>query len=195
MLGETIYCALASVLLSSDVGKNLSLRQPRELLHCLGKKKKDSYFITNIIMSVPHFITALYTREHSAPSYHICLPCWLSLLSRLNSSARTCSFHTELFQIFLQELDATHHDIFLYDNVRWSRKEGELKCSSGWEYNTEGYLSKQQYPFTTKSLHGFQRTNVKHQFLEMLLVNQIMLILQSQKNMSKFYEVHQFLCS
>lgn len=35
---EDIYCAVASVLLSSDIEKNLSLRQPRELLHCLGEK-------------------------------------------------------------------------------------------------------------------------------------------------------------
>lgn len=47
MLGENIYCALASVLLSSDAGKNLSLRQPRELLHCLGKKKKKKLIFYN----------------------------------------------------------------------------------------------------------------------------------------------------
>lgn len=106
MLGEDVYCAVASVLLSSDVGKNLSLRQPRELLHCLRKKKKKkkgSYFITNII-SAPYFTTALYTRDHSAPGYHICLPCWLSILSRLNSSARACYFHTALFKSFFRNL-------------------------------------------------------------------------------------------
>lgn len=106
MLGEDVYCAVASVLLSTDVGKNLSLRQPRELLHCLRKKKKKkkgSYFITNII-SAPYFTTALYTRDHSAPGYHICLPCWLSILSRLNSSARACYFHTALFKSFFRNL-------------------------------------------------------------------------------------------
>lgn len=34
--------------------------------------------------------------------------------------------------------------------------------------HTEGFLSKQQHPFTIKSFHGFRRPNVKRQFLEML---------------------------
>lgn len=124
--GEDIYCAVTSVLLSSDIEKNLSLRQPRELLHCLRGKKSISYFITNII-SVPHFITALYTREHSALSYHICLPCWLSLHSRMNylqehviSTLRFSTWCNPVWRL-------------LQDHVTCLRKEGELKYSSGWK--------------------------------------------------------------
>lgn len=139
MLGEDVYCAVASVLLSSDVGKNLSLRQPRELLHCLRKKKKKERLI-------------FYNKYHKCSIFYHCIIHQGPFCSRLSHLPAMLAVHTQqakficesmllphcAFQVFLQELDATRHGVFLHDNVRCLRKEGELKCSSGWEYTPRG---------------------------------------------------------
>lgn len=43
-------------------------------------------------------------------------------------------FPQHAFQVFLQEFDVTHEDLFLHDNMRLLSKEGVLKCSSELEH-------------------------------------------------------------
>lgn len=104
-----------------------------------GKKKKKERLI-------------FYNKYHKCSIFYHCIIHQGPFCSRLSHLPAMLAVHTQqakficesmllphcAFQVFLQELDATRHGVFLHDNVRCLRKEGELKCSSGWEYTPRG---------------------------------------------------------
>lgn len=108
MPGEDIYCALTSALLSRDAGENLSLRLPREIIHCLGKKKKKRLIFYNKYHNdcslFCHCIIHQGAFCSKISDILSCILCCLFLLSRLYSSTRACSFHNTLFKSFFRNL-------------------------------------------------------------------------------------------
>lgn len=128
---EDIYCAVASVLLSSDIEKTYHLGSQESFFIALGKKMhlifhnkyhKFSTFYHCII----HQGTFCLKLSHLSPM--------LAVLTQQDELiCRSMLFQHWDLQVLLQEPDAILHDGFSHEDVTCLRKEGELKFSSGWE--------------------------------------------------------------
>ena len=117
ILGEDIYCALASILLSSGVRKNLSLRQPRELLHCSGKKK-NLIFYSKYNNDCSAFYHCIIHQGAFCSRLSDLSPMFSVLTQQAEIVCKSLFFPHRAFQVFVQEHDATHCDLFLLEKVR-----------------------------------------------------------------------------
>lgn len=111
--------------------KNLSLRQPRELLHCLGKKKNHLIFHNKYHKCSTFYHCIIHQGTFCSKLSHLS-PMLAVLTQKDEFICRNMLFLHRDFHILLQEHDATLSDGSLQDCVTCLRKNGELKKSSGW---------------------------------------------------------------